>query len=169
MFEPSSPDPVPVPLRSADLRGLFEYWEVRRGERRMPARADIDPAEFKPLIGRVSVIDVLGEDTGSYRFRFRLAATPFCRALGREMTGKMLEELPAPATRAFLESNYLEVARTARPLAIVGAIRLDERDWMGESLILPLSAEGEGVQRLLAAREISLWRGGRYVPVAPLP
>jgi len=68
----------------------------------MPARADIDPAEFKSLIGRVSVIDVLGEEDGSYRFRFRLAATPFCRAIGQEMTGRMLEELPSPATRAFL-------------------------------------------------------------------
>ena len=52
MSEPASP--VPVPLRSAGLRGLLEYWEGRRGERRMPARADIDPAEFRPLIGRVS-------------------------------------------------------------------------------------------------------------------
>ena len=167
MSEPASP--VPVPLRSAGLRGLLEYWEGRRRERRMPARADIDPAEFRPLIGRVSVIDVIGEDAGSYRFRFRLAATPFCRAVGQEMTGKMLEELSEPATRAFLEANYLEVARSARPLAVSGAIRLDERDWMGESLILPLSAHGERVERLLAAREVSLWRGGRYVPVAPLP
>ena len=164
-----TPSPVPALLRSTELRGLFEYWEGRRGARRMPARADIDPAEFKPLIGRVSVIDVLGEDDASYRFRFRLAATPFCRAVGREMTGKMLEELPSPATRAFLKSNYIEVAKTAQPLAISGAMRLDGRDWMGECLILPLSAEGERVERLLAARDVSLWRGGRYVPVAPLP
>ena len=164
MSEPASA--VPVLLRSADLRRLWEYWERRRGGRRMPARADIDPAEFKPLIGRVSVIDVIGEDRLS--FRFRLAATPFCLALGREMTGKMLDELPGPETRAFLETNYLEVVRTARPLALSGAIRLDERDWMGESLILPLSAEGDRVERLLAAREVSLRRGDRYVPVAPL-
>ena len=161
--------PLPTQLSSPALCGLYRYWESRRGQRRMPARADIDPLRFKALIGRISVIDVVRGDAGSFRFRFRLAATPFCRTIGKEMTGKMLEELPSPATRAFLEANYVEVARTGRPLALSGAIRLDERDWKGESLVLPLSTEGDGAQRLLCAREVALWRGGRYVPVAPLP
>jgi len=165
MLDPS----LPTPLSSPALCGLYRYWESRRGQRRMPARADIDPLRFKALIGRISVIDVLREDALRFRFRFRLAATPFCRMFGKEMTGKMLEELPSPATRAFLEANYVEVARTERPLALSGTIRLDERDWKGESLILPLSTEGDGVQRLLCAREVALWRGGRFVPVAPLP
>ena len=159
---------LPVPLSSPELLGLYRYWESRRGERRMPARRDIDPLCFKPLIGRISVIDVLREPAGNIRFRFRLAATPFCITVGLEMTGKMLEELPLPATRAFLEANYLKVVRTGCPLALSGAIRLDGHDWKGESLILPLSTEEDGVQRLLAAREVSLLRGGRFVPVVPL-
>jgi hypothetical protein len=147
-----------------DLRRLRDYWNARRHGRRCPSRTDIDPTDFPYAIGRVSMVDVLEEPDGERRFRFRLAATPICRALGRELTGKTLDELPG-ATRAFLASNYIEAATSGEPVFMKGEIRLDGREWRGECLVLPLSSDGVRVDRLLCARYLSLRTRDRYVPV----
>jgi len=155
-------------LNSTDLCRLYAYWEAKRRGRRMPTRADIDPLDFTRMVGRISMVDVLGDAASPTSFRFRLAATPICRALGYEMTGRSLEEMPDPATRAFVTYNYVEVARSATPLAISGAVRLDGRDWTGECLILPLSLREERVERLLVARDVSVWEGSHPMRIGAM-
>jgi hypothetical protein len=155
-------------LDSTDLGRLYAYWEAKRRGRRMPTRADIDPLDFTRMVGRISMVDVLGDAASPTSFRFRLAATPICRALGYEMTGRSLEEMRDPATRAFLTYNYVEVAQSATPLVMCGAVRLDGRDWRGECLILPLSTQEKRVERLLVARDVSVWEGSHRVRIGAM-
>jgi hypothetical protein len=41
------------------LQQLFDYWAAKRGERKMPSRADIDPLELSFIIGNLILVDVI--------------------------------------------------------------------------------------------------------------
>src|SRR4051794_34289618 len=48
-------------IRAARLQRLHPYWTERKGDRRMPARRDIDPLDFPYLLGNIMLLDVVGE------------------------------------------------------------------------------------------------------------
>ncbi|HUJ03619.1 MAG TPA: PAS domain-containing protein, partial [Rhizomicrobium sp.] len=49
----------PPSLANPVLSFLKAYWDRKRGERAMPARADIKPAEIKEHLGSIVLVDVL--------------------------------------------------------------------------------------------------------------
>jgi len=46
---------------------LIDYWRARRGERRIPARSDIDPAAFAALLPQAFIL--VRDPDGVFRFR----------------------------------------------------------------------------------------------------
>jgi hypothetical protein len=54
------------------LRAVFAYWRGRCPGRSMPSRADVDPAELKPYLPNIALIDV---ESDPPRYRYRLAGT----------------------------------------------------------------------------------------------
>ena len=52
------------------LRKLYEYWDNKRGERIMPARANIDPLDMTYIVGNVILVDVIAGETPRFRIRF---------------------------------------------------------------------------------------------------
>ena len=73
------------------LKQFYDYWDAKRAARAMPARADIDPLEIRPLLTNVALVDV--EQTPQ-RFRYRLVGTELGGILKQELTGKYLDEMP---------------------------------------------------------------------------
>jgi hypothetical protein len=64
-----------VPLarvRSTAIHGFDAYWRTKARGRRMPARADIDPAEIKPLLPDIVLLNV---EWDPFRCRVRLRGT----------------------------------------------------------------------------------------------
>ena len=55
--------------RNDQLKALLAYWRQKKGDRRAPTRADIDPAEIKRLLPYVGLVDV---ERSPLRFRYRL-------------------------------------------------------------------------------------------------
>ena len=53
------PKPGDATITDARLRALYEYWMEKRGDRAMPARADIDPTEIPDLLPIVGLADVI--------------------------------------------------------------------------------------------------------------
>ena len=43
------------------LQRLYEYWRSKVRDRRLPARADIDPLDIPDLLSNLVLIDVVGE------------------------------------------------------------------------------------------------------------
>ncbi len=82
----NQPHDIPVPL----LRDLYEYWNGKKGDRKMPSRPDICPTEIVDLLPKIILIDVEYEPQ---RFRFRLVGTDVVRVMGQDATGKYLDEL----------------------------------------------------------------------------
>lgn len=135
-------------VRDARLRRLYTYWLERKGERRMPARRDIDPVDFTYLLGHIMLVDVEHEPL---RFRVRLHGTALVRLSAYELTGKMLDELPNTAYRAYVIERCRGLVESGEP-AIVNHNRvLDGRPRHYEALWLPFSDDGAKVTMLLCA------------------
>src|SRR5579863_9702970 len=72
------------------LKETLAYWEAKRGSRRMPRRRDLDPLHDIPrLLPNVQLADVID---GGRRFRMRVVGSRIVEALGRDGTGKFLDE-----------------------------------------------------------------------------
>lgn len=73
------------------LRAVYDFCAARRGARRMPARADIDPVELPRFaLPNLVLLDIF---EGGERFRWRLTGTGVVDRFGRDATGRFGEEV----------------------------------------------------------------------------
>lgn len=128
------------------LRRLYDYWDEKRGERRMPSRADLDPADMRFILGSLMLADVL---RAPLRFHVRLHGTELARRSGYELSGKMLDELPQPQFRALTHRSWAKSVETRAPFHAIRDRILDGRNARYEVLILPLSRNDGDVDKLL--------------------
>jgi len=75
-----------------ELRQLHDLWQALRGERRMPARRDFDPADARRLLPHIMLIDVVAEAPRERRYRVRLHGTAQAAFQGTDWTGAYLHE-----------------------------------------------------------------------------
>jgi hypothetical protein len=129
------------------LRRLYEYWCEKRGDRMMPARADLDPLDMTFVIGNIILVDVIAGSPP--RFRVRLHGTNLVQRVGYELTGKMLDELPQTEFRKLAQESFTRVVTSAEPIAGKRDRVIDARFARYETIIMPLSGDGEFVDRLL--------------------
>ena len=108
------PDPVP-----ADLVPLYRYWDQKRGGRRMPRRADIDPAELVPFLPALMIVDVVGDER---RYVYRLVGTREVDARGRDPTGRPVGEAFIGSSREKVLANYDRVQLTGQPHIDTGTV-----------------------------------------------
>jgi len=140
------------------LVDLLAYWDAKRGQRLMPSRADIDPtdAALRKHIGFIVLVDVIGKPA---RFRFRLIGSKITEAVGRDSTGRWLDELYSPADYENMIVAYRWLVQHRAPMRIVGDLRHANREWLEmESLDLPLSSDGETVDVILTRSILSAAR-----------
>jgi len=136
------PDPVP-----ADLQPLFGYWNEKRGTRRMPRRADIDPVDIVRLLPGMMIVDVVADDR---RYVYRLVGTREVEARGRDPTGHPVGEAFIGSSRERVLANYDRVHLTGRPHIDTGTVvtvqnRLDD----SHVIFLPLSEDDQTVTQIL--------------------
>ena len=134
-------------IKHPKLRQLYDYWDAKRGERPMPARADLDPIDIRFAIGDVVLADVIDGDP--LRFRIRLHGTNLSERTNFDLTGKMLDEMPAPEFRELSLRSFRKVVREKALLHVVAARLLDGRMQRYEAILLPLSSDGARVDRLM--------------------
>ena len=133
-------------IRHPDLRRLYDYWESRRAGRRYPARSHLDPIEFGVALGNVTLIDVLYDPL---RFRFRLMGGLQAQRVGKDLTGKMVDELPAGIYRDLLLKAYREAIETGLPNLQTYEQMIEGKPRQFEVLRLPLAEDGEKINMLL--------------------
>jgi hypothetical protein len=130
------------------LRLLYEYWLERKGERRFPARRDIDPLEFSYLLGSVVLVDVLRHPL---RFRVRVHGTEMARRARYDLTGKLLDQLPIMDYRDYVLERCTRLVESGEPALVHHDRVIDGQRRRYEALWLPLSADGIEVTMLLGA------------------
>jgi hypothetical protein len=128
------------------LQKLYAYWSSVRGARRLPARRDIDPLEFAYVLGHVMLVDVLRDPL---RFRVRLHGSEMAIRTSRDLTGKLLDDLPGGDFRDYVVERCRGLVESAQPLRIEQDRALDGRQYRYEALWLPLSDDGATVSMLM--------------------
>ena len=140
----------PLPISHPRLQRLYGYWSTKKGQRKMPSRADIDVLDLRYVLGNIMLVDVI--EGSPPRFRIRLHGSNLSERAGYELTGKMLDELPESEFRKQVRERWTEVATTGEPHHCDRNLHvLDSRSYHYESIVLPLSADGETVNMELVA------------------
>lgn len=130
------------------LRELFDYWSLRCGGRRMPARSDIDPADIPSLLPHLLLADV---DEDAHDVRFRLVGTELVQSFGGEFTGRHLSELDYGTEAEAVADSYAQAISTGEPQFKISHFwTRDYRHLKIQQLLLPLSEDGEHVSMILA-------------------
>jgi hypothetical protein len=136
------PDPIP-----AGLEPVFRYWDNKRGGRRMPRRADIEPAELIPFLPALMIVDVVADDR---RYVYRLVGTREVEARHRDPTGRPVGEAFIGSSREKVLANYDRVQLTGRPHIDIGTV-ITTQDRLDNShvIFLPLSEDDQTVTQIL--------------------
>src|SRR5947209_15482970 len=71
------------------VRRFYEYWASVAPADGLPGRQHIEPEEIPALWSRMWLLDVSRDPL---RYRYRLCGTEMVRSLGREVTGRWLDE-----------------------------------------------------------------------------
>jgi len=138
------------------LRRLYQYWDECRGDRPMPARADIDPIDIPELLSNILLINVQHAPLG---FTDRLVGTGIVALLGREISGSDPDRSLPAAFRETMPRLWRDCVDTMVPTRGDFEVEIYGHRRPFECLVLPLSDDGETVNMLLA----SVWprREGR--------
>jgi hypothetical protein len=109
-------------IHDSRLCRLYYYWRARKGDRRFPARSDIDPLDFGYVLGNVILFDVM---RNPLRFRVRVHGTEMVRRAGYDLTGKFLDDLPITDYRRYVRERCEGLVHDGEPLVILlGAMEL---------------------------------------------
>jgi hypothetical protein len=132
---------------------LYDYWVVKKRERPMPARADIDPAEIKKLLPHLLLTDVV---EGGKRFRYRLVGTSIAETFGGNISGHHVDEVMTGKYLNFIEGVYRDIVQQRKPIYSESMYNTGPTVGMkAERLMLPLSSDGEAVDMVLSLQTMS--------------
>lgn len=135
-------------MKHPSNRELFDYWNLRRGRRPAPDRADIEPGAIRRVLADTFILSY--DEVGGHPFR--VAGTRVCAVFGRELKNERFLNLWTSLSRELAQNLVAVVAHEA-----VGAIAsASGRAANGslhqlELLLLPLSHRGRTDTRMLGA------------------
>ena len=111
----------------------------------MPSRADLDPVDIVRLLPYLTLVDVLSD---SGRYKFRLIGTETVKTLGKDLTGKYLDEMPE--IERYLKVRYDWLVKEKRPYFIFDKLKWSSKSYIEYYVLgLPLSHNGRDVNMFL--------------------
>ena len=141
-----------IVFQSAMNETVLGYWQERADGRAVPSRHDLDPViDLRAIAQHLFLVDV---ERQPLRFRFRLVGTEVVQHVGKDMTGKYLDELvDYDAQYEKVKPDYVTTAETHRPTTrIMKFMTEDGGHFVNyERLLLPLSDDGKTVNMLFGA------------------
>lgn len=137
-----------------DLKALYQLWNQKRGERRMPIRADITPHDMRAYLRRVHLYDVVD---GGRDFLIRVLGTSITIGLGQDPTGKLVSQHPDRSQGHRFMLILQHVVAVGKPVRVLADHLIPERlaTMQVEALWLPLGSKN-GVEQVLAASVTAL-------------
>jgi len=133
--------------QTTPIRHLIRFFERRRSEGTGVPAAMLDPSEFRPALGYVNVVEPVD---GGRDFRFRIFGTFVAAVTGRDLTGRLVSQIPASD---YVVDHALACYRAAfaRRLPLL-SLRIPlgtEKTRRWERLVLPFVGPANAVSRLL--------------------
>lgn len=135
-------------MQTKAATALYDYWTRQRGERAVPLRSAIEPADIAAILPDVFILEG-GQPQPPC---FRLAGTRLCAQFGRELKGLDFAALFAPDQRgriAKVADNVMTQAMPAvlRVQLVDGALDTTE----AEIALLPLATTARTADRIIGA------------------
>jgi hypothetical protein len=131
-----------------DIVAFHAFWQSKCQGRDMPARNDFDPAEMIAFLPGIALIDVVDDPR---RFVYRLLGTREVAMRGNDATGKgVADGYFASSAEAALASYDDVVGRRAPRFEQRRFITPDNRIGHEQTVILPLSDDGQAVNKIIA-------------------
>lgn len=134
--------------RSSDaVKQMYRYWRSKCGDDRMPTRSAIDPVDIPRFLPQITIVEVVPDER---RYVYRLVGTKEVDIRGRDPTGKsVLDGFFGPSLDDALGCYDIVVATRAPHYDDAPYVTPDGRFSDDETLFLPLSEDGETVNRIL--------------------
>jgi len=149
MFKDVTPEEIRGRIAACHrtVQAMHEYWLGKRGDRAMPARADIEPAEIKKLLPMVMLVDVTAD---ARRFVYRLVGTQEVMERGGDPTGKSVAEAYFGGSLDETLSCYDYVVQKRAPFCYRDPYAASDGQIQNDDIIyLPLSDDGASVNIVL--------------------
>ena len=146
-------------MKHPSVRELYDYWNVRRGLRSAPDRAEIEPGAIRRVLADTFII----EFDARAGHPFRIAGTRVCAAFGRELKGVPFLDLWGDDSQTQMRDLLTIVAHEA--VGVVAGVRGVNAEGSAlefELLILPLRHRARTDARVLGAlapAEVPYWFG----------
>jgi hypothetical protein len=148
-FDPASGLPS---FRSKRCAALVNHWNALRGDRAFPRRDEIDPGAIKSVLPHIMLA---GIEYNPFRVFYRLVGTEVVRFAKFDFTGRYADALKFQDDEGEDWSIYYRAVVEARRPG-VGVVHWtvsgDLRRWI-EFVILPLSSDGQVIDRCIAAED----------------
>ncbi|WP_417321192.1 PAS domain-containing protein [Emcibacter sp.] len=126
------------------LKELYIYWDRIRGTKSMPSRKDFRPEDVPHLLPHLAMVDV-EHDTG--RYHTRLVGTETVKAMGVDLTGKYVNDIPA---MSILMERYSWIVEHKTPYIYANHLAWSEKSYLDYfSLALPFSEKGDKVDIIM--------------------
>lgn len=135
-------------MKHAASRELYAYWEAKRGTRRAPERAEIEPGAIRGVLSDAFILAL--DRNGGHPVR--LAGTRVCALFGREIKGEPFVDFWAESSRPTVDGLLSILADECT--GTVAGVTAQNGD--GESIDLELLLLPLGVRRPSFARTIGV-------------
>lgn len=141
-------------IPNSRLRALYNYWNKKRGERRAPCRADIDPVEIPELLGFVDLYDVRDKPRD---YLVRLNGSEVAAMLGRDITGMWYSQVVSGEDKERYNSAFAMCVDDWSPTLVETSLGFCGKDHAVQLMLaLPLSDDGETVNKLMTGHAYKL-------------
>jgi hypothetical protein len=139
------------PAIVSDKRVLefYRYWLARRGERRFPRRADIEPTDIPHLLAGVMLLDVHRDPID---FEYRLMGDAIVSRLG-SLKGKRVREAAQLNNCSAAYENYCRMIESGVPQFLQGSAFLvyrPGRPTLISRVHCPLSTDGSTIDKIIS-------------------
>ena len=139
----------PAIVTNARGKEFHRYWLTRRGERRFPAKSDIEPTDIPHLLSGIVLLDVHAEPLD---FEYRLIGDTIVTRLGN-LKGKRVREAALINVSSSAYANYCRVIETGVPQFLEGvavsAFR-EGRPALMSRVHCPLSSDGKTIDKIIS-------------------
>jgi hypothetical protein len=144
-----------------ELKELLDIWNEKRRGLLMPSRADISPFDFRTHLGHLMIV---GVESAPRRFCYRLVGTKITETLQRDVTGRYFEEAYKGPLLVKLTEAFSWVVTERVPLRIY-CLKGHPRNptYAYDCVLLPLSADGETANMVLAELRFTPKRWSRWI------
>src|SRR5258708_7532579 len=141
-------------IADPDFRLLLEWWHGKRGERAMPARADLDPSELRHFLHRLLIIEVSYDPPD---FRYRLAGSQTYDIHGVELTGRSVLDIKPEGQGRLVWNDMCEMLERRQPQHVM--LQFTNQKGHPRSyrvLRLSLSQDGDAVDQVLVLQDFGV-------------